>query len=619
MSASDLATRGDGQWWLQPENEKHDAVLGVVKHIRDNQEYRKLTDLLHCSLYTSTPVVGFGIGARRSTIASSRLTLNVVRNMVGAVTSKIAAKNKPKPTFLTEEGDYELREKAEQLEKFVSGVFYDSSVYSQVTQCFRDAAVYGTGFLKIYDGDDRVEVQRVLQRNIVVDDEEARFGQPRNLYQRDYFDRLVLKAEWAKGERADEIVAGIDRCERDPEDVEYAYRTASDQVLVTEAWHLGETNDTPGRHVVCVDGCTLLDEEWDGPFPFAMIQWSPPDEGFFGVGLAEELMPIQAEINKLLQQIQRGHHLIAGHYLVEQGSKVTTAQMNNDLATIVKYTGTPPQYQAPQVISSEVYQHLWQLYAKAFEIAGISQLNATGQKPSGLDSGAAQRAYQDIQSERFLEVGQNYEEFVVEVARQVVRCAKRIGGHYRVRAVSKNALETIKWSDVNLDEDLYVIRVYPTSMLPSTPAGKLAWAQDMIQSQVIPPEDVLDIVDFPDTAAYAKRRNAPRKVVERNISHMIRTGEFISPEPFDNHALALRLVNEAYHEARLDGVPEDRLELLRRYMADTNDLMQPPPAPPGPPPGMMPPMGGPPMPPPGPPMPGPMPGPPMMPPTPMAA
>jgi hypothetical protein len=108
---------------------------------------------------------------------------------------------------------------------------------------------------------------------------------------------------------------------------------------------------------------------------------------------------------------------------------------------------------------------------------------------------------------------------------------------------------------------------------------------------------VLDIVDFPDTEAYAKRRNAPRRIIERNIAHMLKTGSFVSPEPFDNHQLALRLVNEAYHEARLDGVPEEKLELLRRYMADSEDLaMQAAPPPPPEPPMALPPGG--PMPPP---------------------
>lgn len=619
---------GDAQWWLEPQDRKHERLQALVKDIRENQAERKVSDLLNATLYAGARVAGFGFGgmARIGAAMSNRPTLNVVRNMVGAVTSKIASKNKPKPTFLTDEGDYDLKEKAEKLETAVAGVFYDSGVYAQLARCFRDAAVWGTGCLKIYEGEDAVDVERIAITEIVVDDGEGHYRQPRNIYHRRYFDRLVLLAKWAPegddSERAQLIRAALSSPQTvSTDDAEYYFRTRADQVLVTEGFHLAETRKGKGRHVISIEGATLLDEEWEGPFPFVFLRWSEPLDGFFGVGLAEELQGIQREINKLLGQIQRGHHLIGGHWLVENGSKVLAAQLNNDLAAIVRYSGTRPQYEAPQVIAPEIYAHLWQLYAKAFEISGISQLQATGMKPAGLDSGEAQRVYNDIQTERFLEVAQAYEEFVVEAARQVVRCAKRIGGDYRVAAVGKGTASFINWKDVDLDEDLYRIHVYPTSLLPSTPAGKLAWAQDMIKSQVLPSEDVLEVIDFPDTQAYAKRRLAPRRVIEKNVAHMIKTGKFVSPEPFDNHVLALRLVNESYHEARLNGVPEAKLELLRRYMTDTADFMKPSPAmgpaapamPPAGPPGMLPPEG---------PLPGmPMPPalPPMQPPMPMAA
>jgi hypothetical protein len=586
-----ISSARDAQWWLEPDDMKHERVLAVVRSIRLNQEHRKLQDLLHASMYGNLPMTGFGLASARSSIMSERLSLNVVRNMVGAVTSKIAAKNKPKPTFLTEEGNYEQRIQAENLEKFVGGVFYESGVYNELSECFRDCCVYGTGVLKAFEDGGKASVERVIPWELVVDDGEAMYGKPRSIYQRKYVDRLVLKHLWAKDDAERE--QKIQDCPRDAEDTEFAYQTTADQVLVTEAWHLGEDDKTPGRHCIVIEGLTLLDEPWDGPFPFAFIRWTRPVVGFFGVGLAEELRGIQREINKLLQQIAKGHHLITGHWSVLQGSTLTT-QINNDLGTIVKHTGAEPRYYVPGVIAPEVYNHLWQLYAKAFEIAGISQLSATSQKPASLDSGVALRTYNDIQTERFLEVGQAYEEFVVEAARQVIRCAKRIGGSYKVRAVDKSSISFIKWSEIELDEESYVIRVYPTSLLPTTPAGKLQWAQDMIQAGVIPPEDVLDIVDFPDTEAYAKRKNAPRRVIEKNIAKMLKTGEPVSPEPMDNHPLALKLSNEAYAEARLDGVPEAKLQRLRDYMAVTQSHM-PKPAPPMPPP-MDPAMGPPPMP-----------------------
>lgn len=592
MTATSQRAR-DAQWWLDPEGTKHLKLLETVRRIREAQEHRKLQDLIHAALYGDTTLTGFGLGSAQSIMSvTPKLSLNVVRNMVGAVASKIAAKNKPKPTFLTEAGDFDKRTQAENLEKFVGGVFYESGVYDELTACFRDACVFGTGVLGVAEEDRRAVVDRVSPTEIVVDDFEAYYGKPRNLYRRRYIDRLVLEAYYP--DHADAIAIATD----DADDRELAYHTTGDMVLVTEGWHLGEKDGVPGRHAIAIDGCDLVDEEWDGPFPFAFLRWTKPLFGFFGVGLAFELRGIQQEINKLLMDIQKGHHLIKGHWMVLQNSMLTT-QLNNDLAAIVRYTGPPPQYYAPSAIAPDVYQHLWNLYAKAFEIAGISQLNATGQKPAGLDSGAAQRAYQDIQTERFLEIGQAFEEFTVEAARQVVRCASRIGGGYRVRAVDRRSIEFIDWKDVDLDEESYVIRVYPTSLLPSTPAGKIQWAEDMIKSGVIPPEDVLDIVDFPDTEAYAKRLNAARRIIERNVSHILKTGEAITPEPFDNHLLTMKIATQAYHEARLDGVDEDRLELLRRYIADTQALLPrpPPPAPPmavpggpmPPPPGAMPP------------------------------
>jgi len=576
----------DHAWWDGKTYDKHDKLIGVVRYIRRNQASRKAADIIHQSMYGGTNIRGFGYGvAVRSPLANlTRLTLNVCRNMVAAVTSKIASKNKPKPTFLTEGGDYALREKSQDLESFVGGVFYESGVYQELTLCFRDACVFGTGVLKVLAGAKSVEVERTHPSKCIVDDAEGANGKPANFYQRDYIDRLWLLdrvEEWLKGE-ADQLEnarrALSVRRPADPEDAEFAFDTTADQVLVTEGWHLGPGLKS-GRHVIAIDGCTLLDEEWDGPFPFAFVRWTPSLDAFFGEGLVEELMGVQREINKLLQQIQRGHHLIAGHYLVQNGSQVTQQHLNNDLAAIVKYSGTQPTYQVPSIIAPEVYAHLWQLYAKAYEITGISQMNATGMKPAGLDSGEAQRVYQDIQTERFLEVGQSFEEFVVEAARQVVRCARRVGGDYKVFAEGKEGGRFLKWSDVDIPDDLIRIRVYPTSMLPTTPAGKLAWMQDMLKSGALPPEDVLEIVDFPDIEAYKRRKLAPRKVIERNIAHMLRTGEFVSPEPADDHKTALVLVNEAYAEARLDKVPEEKLELLRRYMTDTVDFLPKPPAP----------------------------------------
>ncbi|MCL2724786.1 MAG: portal protein [Polyangiaceae bacterium] len=560
-----------------------------VREMRNMQGDRKFLDLRNATLYADRSISGFGvIGTRRHSTVPS-LSLNVIRNMVQTAVSKIAAKNRPKPKFLTDGGDYESRVLAENLDKFVSGIFRETKAYVETDRAFAHACIFGTGFVKVYEADGRVCIEHAPTYTIVVDEAEGLHMKPRNMYQRLYIDRHTLAESYPDKESEIMTVAAS------ADDREFSWQSNADQVLVTEAWHLAGPK-SPGRHVIAIDNATLVDEEWEDPFPFAVIRWQEDVIGYFGVGIAEAQAGKQREINKLLQQIQKGHHLIQGHWMVQNGQTLVQ-QINNDLAAIVKYSGTPPTYHAPSVISQEIYAHLWQIYNKAFEDEGVSQMNATGQKPAGLDSEPAQRTYQDIASERFMKVGRDYEQFIIDIAHLVVRMAKKIGGSYSVRSVAQGAVEQIRWSDVAVDDP--VIDVYPVSMIPSTPAGKLAWAQDMIQAGMIPPEDVLDIVDFPDTQQYVRRANASRRIIERNIKTMLTDGLAVSPEPFDDHHLALRLVNQAYHDARLDMVPDTRLGLLRDYMALTQGFIAQATPPPGPALGPMPGAG---------PMPGPGPG-----------
>ena len=64
-------------------------------------------------------------------------------------------------------------------------------------------------------------------------------------------------------------------------------------------------------------------------------------------------------------------------------------------------------------------------------------------------------------------------------------------------------------------------------------------------------------------------------------------GDYTSPDPLDDLQLSKQLCLEYYAKGKLNNLREDRLELLRRYLSQINEIEQAmmPPAPP-----MMPPM-----------------------------
>ncbi len=600
------------RWWTESDETAHEAVNHVCESLRDRQKLRVEQLLRYARLYGDMPILGFGAYsyARQDQSARSlgRLSLNVVRNCADAVTAKIT-KSKVRPMFLTSDGDYAVQQKAKKLQRLTEGMFYEHGVYATTPRCFQDATVFGTGIVKTYREGDTICTDRVFPGELMVDDAEAIYGQPRNMYQEKFLDRQVAKELWPKHAQAIEDATCASDDELTFQD------TTSDLIRVREAWHLPSGKKAKdGRHVICIDNATLLSEKWTRDhFPFAFLRWGTPLLGFWGSGLADQLSGIQLEINKLLRQIQQAMHLGSTlKVFVERGSKINTSHVLNEMGIVIEYTGRPPEYSAPATVNPEVFSHLDRLYSRAYEICGISQLSAASQKPTGLNSGAALDAYSDIESERFIAIGRQWEDFHVEIARQQVELARELAEddpNWSVVAMGKKNIERIKLSEADLDEDCYRMQVFPASALPRTPAGRLNMINNLLQMQLIEPQEAKRQLDFPELDDYMSRADAWIDEVLNELCDMRDEGKAHVPDVVVNYDEAIRVTSGFYLESKRKGVDENKLDLIRQYLADLTDMKtqaQPPPAP-----AMMPPpdmMGG-----PGGPMP-PMPGGPMAPP-----
>lgn len=568
-SAADL------RWYTETDPKKRvDAIWECVTRIERAQEYQRLNDLLHASLYGNVQQWGFTPKSygRPQARAHARLSLNVVRNMVGAVVSKIAAKNQVHPKFLTLEGNYSLQRRAKELEKLVGGVFYETKFYRTQRRIFRDIGIFGTGLVRPWLDEKRrcVTIDRVPKWDVLVDDEECHDGQPTSFFYRKWYDKRVLAGMFPG--KLDVIERAGTRLTEG--EMPMPQQGAPAQIVpVIEAFvRPSAPGADDGQRVVCVDAGELGAAEWPYDYhPFPKLVWTEEPEGFFGTGLAYELAGIQCEINDILDEFARAHRLIKGFWAVERNAKVSLKHINDDLGKIIQYAGlAPPTYYQPIAIPPDTYKYLWDLYAKAFEIAGISQLSASGMKPAGLNSGEAQRVYDDIQTERFLEVGKALEDWTLDVTEQVIDRARELAktdGGLRVKAKGERGLRPIEFGDVDLEKDSYLIQVFPTSMLPNTPAGRLAFTNDLMNAKLVDdPGDALKLLGFPDTEAFLARKNAPRELLERNLERILEEGEWVSPEPLDDHDLALHIVPEAIAEARNKGAPAKNLSLARRYL-----------------------------------------------------
>lgn len=632
-------TRKSFRWESAPEEKAHELFTNWADNIRERPASidRRKRNLLYASMYSSLPMLGFGVNQyTRAMQNQGRISLNITQNAIDSLVSKVC-KNDPRPMFTTQEGPYELREAMENADKYVDGLFFNSGYYTETHPgAVLDCAIYGLGIAKNHDVDGQAVCERTFCHEMIHDDRECLYARPRRIGQRKYYDKQEAFDRWKREDDVEwtkDLERAIDGggAEHDPDYGDYDRDESSDQILVYEGYVLPRAG-SEGRFIQCIRGKTLKLRPWkDEESPYNYLRPMVQMSGLYGIGCAEKIIGIQMEINRIVRDIQMAMHLIAKpHWMVEASSNVLATSLNNDIATIIKYSGAvPPTVYTPEAMSGQVFQHLQFLYKTGYEIIGVSQLSAQSQKPAGIDSAVGMRTYLNVETERFSQFVKATEAFASANAKKTAKVLGRTKPKRQVvppRGQPFN--DVVEWKAVDLDS--VSVQVYPTSKLPDTPAGRREYALELAQYGVAKPDEIFEMLEWSDTEAFAKRRLAGRKNVERDIAK-IRRGENVVRDAIGDHATALQMMSDAYEEAKHDGVPEKRLAVMRKYVtACQRFLAKKPPLPPapmgpagGPPPGAPPPMG----PPPGQPLlpgapgdvPPPLPGAPVAPPLPEAA
>lgn len=501
--------------------------------------------------------------------------------MCDTATNKIT-KTKIKPTFLTKGGDWSKQNKAKKLERYALGQLYHTHFYEKAPLVFLNATILGTGCLKIYRIGKEIYLDRVLKPELWVDYSDAMYGEPRNLFHVKHFHREVLLEMFPDYET--EIMGAGSKREEDPiYGAFYKEESKTDLVKVIESWHLPSGPEaTDGKHTIAIDSIPLLEEEYTRNFfPFAFIRWSPPQYGFWGTGIANILTGIQVEINKILKENQDIFHLMdIPQVWMEAGSKIVTSHFDNQIGSIHTFTGTQPQSVTMGSVSQQRFAYLQWLIQSAYELVGISQLSAQSKKPEGLDSGKSLRTFHDIETERFAMVEREWENFTLETVRQINDLSAEIAKEdktFKILVGCGKTADEIKWNDINLACDEYIMQTYPTNLLADDPSSRLADVQEMMQAGLYTAEEGRKLLDFPDTAALNNYLNADQEDIELTIERMIEHGEYNPPEPLQNLQMGSTMMQRAYLRAKINQVPEERLELMRRWIAGALHMLIPPP------------------------------------------
>lgn len=579
------------QWWkAQDDKTLTSQVLSTTAFLKNFHSARIRQASLYARLFSGKPLYNYL--ASTSTLDNSqqmpmgRPTSNVVYSSIDTLVSMIT-QERPRPVFLTNAGHYKEQRLAKEYNDFIFGEFFRCKTYEKGAQILRDSAIFGDGFIKLVKKDKKVEHERTLETELLVDFNDGYYGNPRGLIQTKLCDRGVM-ADMFPRETSKIYQAQTATVDQSPQSTD----TISDEFIISEAWHLPSGEDAKdGRHVlICSEG--VIDQEpWDKPyFPFGKLPYNPNSVGYFSQGLAEILFPTQMEIYKMLMYASQCIEMVGVPKIVmSKLSGIIETAFNNNIASIIK---TNTMAEAPQFINAtsnnpEIYKYIDWLIENAYAMAGISALAASAKKEPGLNSGEAQRVFQDTQSQRFAALERKYQNLFVDLAYIHMDFAKDIAdeyGKYTTVYPDKHGSREVDLPKAGLLKDTYLIQCFEESSLPKDPAGRQARLSEMLADGEIDKSEFRRMSNFPDLAQHDQLASALYDRVQHDLDQIIEEGHkgFTPPDEFilDPDDTATRICVQTINKYAVTDLEDEKKELLQEYYTQVQLLKakaQPPP------------------------------------------
>jgi len=599
-----MTTYEDRQWWSAHKDSTNPNDAGA-KLCALMTEMRQRQSVLHENTKRLLSVYQYGYKAGQNTdpeddvgLDENKSAYNAARNVVETVFSQVI-RSRIVPMVLTDGGGYYARRKAKDMSEAIEGEFDECGVDQTKEDVVLDAlrTYHGAGAAKVFSREGRVCIEHVPIEDIRFDEAETRYRKPRSCFQTMRMDRFQVADLFAENDddMRKKILAA-------PRAKDSRSRVSHDQIDVHEAWHLPScaaendaleaesdemeaaerkagdkdkpSKDHGGRHVIAVEGCTLVDEPWDRDrFPFAFYVPRRRARSIWGIGMMWDLAAPQKEYEELTSRFQKAHKKMGmAGFFTSRDANINVAELANDVGIAVEFDGqTPPIPFTPQPVHPDQYAYRDSIPANMMQSKGVSPLAAQSQLPAGLQqaSGKALQVFNDFESVRNLPEHRELERWHVDLAKLVIIEVRSICAEnkkYSTKYRGKRGFKKLEWSKVMMDDDDFVLKVFPVSALSTNPSAKFAQTTEMLKAGAITPEQWRRLQDLPDLEAENELDAADTDIIDECIDRMVMFGEAVVAQSFDNLQLIVQRAGKFYNLYRTRDVPDDRLQLIREYI-----------------------------------------------------
>lgn len=504
---------------------------------------------------------------------------------------------------VTERGSEELKRKAKSLECAIEAQFNEWGINSALeNDIIYDGCLFGAGRLKITPDLDNMRVlcERVLPGQILCRPADAKLKKPRELYYCDSIAKSVLLAQY--GYLGDHVKTAIEEARSEPDMfTKSPSDMVSDRIPIFEAWHLpsgrvdkdkdsawldGEGEDScphDGRHVVVIQGVTLIDEPWPHDyFPVPSFVPMPHRYGIGGMGIPELLAADQLAINDMNARINGIINLHARPLIyVWRRSGISPSKINNSWANILEGNvpaGQALQHIVPNSVPSDYLQRLRDRVAVAEKKAGLNEMSISAAKPMGIDHAPGMQYLKDTETVRHGVAHEARERFHLELANMLVDAWRFLARHAppgkSIDIIWGNSkeLKRLKWEDMDLEKDKYQLRMWMANLLPKTPSAKISRAVDMANSGLISPAEARKmLLDHPDLDSISADSEAEIDNIERRLDRLAAGDGSDSDNmlhPYMNLPEALARAKRRINRMEADGDDPAKIEGIIQFFED---------------------------------------------------
>lgn len=588
------------EWWEETDpNKAGKLMLSAADSLHEAQSARRRRNLRHARLYANQDLRSiYDCGVTGDDGAGVYLSVNVTESCISTLAAKML-RTRIRPSLQTEKGSRSLQRAAEQGTHFIDGVFHRSELHEgEGEQIFVDGGIFGTGWAYTQGTPDReIVTERCLPDEMSAPSGEAKHGKRSlmTLYRRKYIHRQVLyRMADATGKPFGddkEKRAAIRNADGSSMPGTDLYEGDGHMIPVRFGWRLpSKKGATDGGYVVAIDGATLFSKRWKRTrFPFDMFQFARRIVGIWGKGLAEQLVPIQLKINEQIERIDEGQRLNCNVRILHKQGAINPDEFDNEIGRLVAlaagYSLDDVKILEGKGASREIYEDLETWIRRAYEVTGVSMLSASAEKPEGISSAVALRELLDREDLRFSALGKRWERFNRDVGETILDTAAEMAADDRplvVQVPGDKWVKEVDFAALKLDRQKHVVTVAAASSLPTTPAARKQYADDLLERQAITMARYLEIIDESgDVRGVTSMITAVQEAIDLDIEGILDDGKWRAPERLLDPALARDTAIAVYAKARHEDVPDDRMEMLQRYILLATKLAGPVAAAPG--------------------------------------